>query len=138
MKELVTFRKYLTEGVINEGVNLDDKLDTLEDFNSWMEGDEIVQIFNDIADVENPIRSGDDLISGYGWVHREDEEREEMFDDIYKGYTKRETIKKRMDVFYQSTLPVSDYYQKVGILTTVNSMQPIDKVYGDIKSGLMH
>jgi hypothetical protein len=82
-----------TEGVISEGVNLDDKLDTLEDFNSWMESDEIVQIFNDIADVENPIRSGDDLISGYGWVHREDEEREEMFDDIYKGYTKKETIK---------------------------------------------
>tara|TARA_R110000737_G_scaffold329607_1_gene344860 strand:+ start:289 stop:696 length:408 start_codon:yes stop_codon:yes gene_type:complete len=93
MKELVTFRKFLNEGVINEGVNLDDKLDTLEDFNSWMEGDEIVQIFNDIADVENPIRSGDDLISGYGWVHREDEEREEMFNDIYKGYTKKETIK---------------------------------------------
>ena len=43
-----------------------------------MEGDKIIQIFDDLADVENPLRSGDDLISGYGWIFREDEEREEM------------------------------------------------------------
>ena len=85
------FKKQQTEGVI--GVNLDDKLDTLEDFNSWMEGDKIIQIFDDLADVENPLRSGDDLISGYGWIFREDEEREEMFNDYYKGYTKKATIK---------------------------------------------
>ena len=67
----------------------------------------------------------------------------EMTDDvtgeplIHRSDDKRETIKSRMEVYYQKTLPVAGYYEKMGLLKRVNSMQPIDSVYADIKSGLM-
>lgn len=57
---------------------------------------------------------------------------------IHRNDDRREVIKSRMEVYYQKTLPVSDYYEKMGLLQKVDSMQPIQTVYGDIKSGLMH
>jgi adenylate kinase len=57
---------------------------------------------------------------------------------IHRSDDTREVIKSRMDIYYQKTLPVSGYYEKMGLLKKVDSMQSIEKVYSDIKSGLMH
>ena len=62
MKELIAFRKYLTEGVINENINLDDKIDTLEDFKVWLKSDEIKNIIDDIAE-PNPDHSAESIIN---------------------------------------------------------------------------
>lgn len=57
---------------------------------------------------------------------------------IHRSDDNRETVKSRMDIYNQKTLPVAAYYEKMGLLKKVDSMQSIEKVYGEIKSGLMH
>lgn len=44
-----------------------------------------------------------------------------------------ETIKERLAVYSEQTKPILAYYEKLGILVSVNSDQPIDKVVSDIK-----
>lgn len=44
-----------------------------------------------------------------------------------------ETIKERLAVYCEQTKPILAYYEKLGILVSVNSDQPIDKVVSDIK-----
>ena len=44
-----------------------------------------------------------------------------------------ETIKERLAVYSEQTKPILAYYEKLGILVSVNSDQPIDKVLSDIK-----
>ena len=84
------------------------------------------------------------LSSGRTYHIKKNPPKVEMIDDItgepliHRDDDRREVIKSRMDIYYQKTLPVSDYYDKMGLLTKVDSMQPIDKVYSDIKSGLLH
>ena len=55
-------------------------------------------------------------------VHREDD--------------KEEVIKKRMDVFAQSTQPVLDYYNRANRLMTVNAENSIELLYQQISSRL--
>lgn len=44
-----------------------------------------------------------------------------------------ETIKERLAVYSEQTKPILAYYEKLGILVSVNGDQPIDKVVSDIK-----
>ena len=44
-----------------------------------------------------------------------------------------ETIKERLAVYSEQTKPILAHYEKLGILVSVNSDQPIDKVVSDIK-----
>ena len=44
-----------------------------------------------------------------------------------------ETIKERLAVYSEQTKPILAYYEKLGILVSVNSDQPIAKVISDIK-----
>lgn len=43
-----------------------------------------------------------------------------------------ETVKKRLDVYHAQTQPLIDYYQKQGILKTVDGTQPMEEVFGAI------
>tara|TARA_B110000902_G_scaffold243354_1_gene295557 strand:+ start:355 stop:1290 length:936 start_codon:yes stop_codon:yes gene_type:complete len=89
-EELTSFRKYLNEGVISEGVNLDDKLDTLEDLDSWMDSEEIDDIFDDLV-LDLNDKFGDELLDRFGWDYKEDDEREKYLDGDM-GITRREMI----------------------------------------------
>lgn len=46
---------------------------------------------------------------------------------------KPETISKRLDTYQNQTAPLIDYYEKSGILVTVDGDRPVDEVYGDVK-----
>lgn len=43
-----------------------------------------------------------------------------------------ETVKKRLDVYHAQTQPLIDYYQKQGILKSVDGTQPMESVFGSI------
>lgn len=43
-----------------------------------------------------------------------------------------ETVKKRLDVYHAQTQPLIDYYQKQGILKSVDGTQPMESVFGAI------
>ena len=43
-----------------------------------------------------------------------------------------ETLKKRLDVYHSQTAPVLSYYEKQGMLETVNGLQPIEAVTAEI------
>ena len=107
MKELVTFRKYLNEGVINEGVNLNDTLDTPEDLMKFITGgDESGQygeaetILDDLTDVEGSVIGGETIWHNIGEFNQEewDDERyslmhfKEKYFDIDKPLTKKDVI----------------------------------------------
>lgn len=73
---------------------------------------------------KNPPKvEGKDDVTGEPLIHRNDD--------------KREVIKSRLGVYYEKTVPVSSFYDKQGLLIPIDSMQPIDKVYGEIRSKLM-
>lgn len=40
-----------------------------------------------------------------------------------------ETVKKRLDVYHEQTQPLIDYYQKKGILKSVDGTQPMEQVF---------
>ena len=63
-----------------------------------------------------------DRCSGINLVHRDDD--------------KEEVIKKRMDVFSQSTQPVLDYYRATQRLMTVNAENSIEQLYEQISQKL--
>ena len=111
MKELVTFRKYLNEGVINEGVNLNDTLDTPEDIvkyiTGWSDGghsdggfSEAEKVLDDITDVEDSHIYGEIIIGNIGDWNVEDWDNEysefkyfkEEFFDVDKPLTKKDVI----------------------------------------------
>lgn len=46
---------------------------------------------------------------------------------------KPETVAKRLDVYHAQTQPLIDYYNKEGILKTVDGTQDVDKVFADIE-----
>lgn len=70
-----------------------------------------------------PKIEGKDDVTGEPLIHRNDD--------------KREVMKSRIDVYNQKTAPVVQYYDKKGIVNTLDAMQPIDKVYGNIKNALI-
>ena len=43
-----------------------------------------------------------------------------------------ETVQKRLAVYHEQTQPLIDYYQKQGILKSVDGTQPMEKVFADI------
>ncbi len=43
-----------------------------------------------------------------------------------------ETVRQRLDVFHQQTRPIISFYDKVGLVKSVDGMQDIDAVTGDI------
>lgn len=47
-----------------------------------------------------------------------------------------ETVQKRLDVNIEQTAPLLDFYQKKGVLFTVDGDQPIDKVFSEIEGKL--
>lgn len=49
---------------------------------------------------------------------------------------KPETVTNRLNVYRNQTFPLIDYYNKRGILVSVNGEQPADKVFADIISAL--
>ena len=49
---------------------------------------------------------------------------------------KPETVKNRLDVNIKLNTPLVDYYQKQGVLHTIDGQQDIDKVYADVKKVL--
>ncbi|MBR1624066.1 MAG: adenylate kinase [Pseudobutyrivibrio sp.] len=51
---------------------------------------------------------------------------------VLRDDDKPETVKKRLDVYHDQTQPLIDYYQKQGILKSVNGTQPMEKVFEDI------
>lgn len=51
---------------------------------------------------------------------------------IQRDDDKLETVKKRLDVYKDQTQPLIDYYEKTGLLKTVNGEKDIDLVYSDI------
>lgn len=47
-----------------------------------------------------------------------------------------ETLKTRMNAFHEQTVPIIEYYNKKGLLTTVNANQQIDKVWAGLSGAL--
>lgn len=47
-----------------------------------------------------------------------------------------QAIRKRIELFYQETKPVIDYYQRVDKLLTIDGEQEIEAVFADIVAGL--
>ena len=43
-----------------------------------------------------------------------------------------QTVQKRLDVYHENTQPLIDYYEKQGILKTVDGTQNMEKVFADI------
>jgi len=44
----------------------------------------------------------------------------------------RETVEKRLEVYFEQTAPLIDYYKDKGVLVEIDGGQPIDKVQEDI------
>lgn len=51
---------------------------------------------------------------------------------MQRGDDTPEGIKKRLDTFYQVTIPVIDQYRQKGMLLEVDGDQPVEKVFEDI------
>ncbi len=51
---------------------------------------------------------------------------------VIRDDDKPETVKKRLDVYHEQTQPLIDYYQKAGILKTVDGTQSADDVFASI------
>ena len=104
MKELITFRKYLTEGVINENINLDDTLDTPQEFNDFIEEQiEEGSEFDKIVDVGFPKLDiypldAERVILNQPPYSDDPEEIEEDWDEIKDTYYNGENPTKR-DIF---------------------------------------
>ncbi|PJF44902.1 MAG: adenylate kinase [Phototrophicales bacterium] len=48
----------------------------------------------------------------------------------------REAVERRIDLYYQTTQPLIDYYQARGIVAEINADQPIDKVSVDLLAAI--
>lgn len=53
---------------------------------------------------------------------------------IQRDDDKEETVKNRLAVYEKQTAPLIDYYEKKGLLRTVNGDNDIEKVFEDIRS----
>jgi adenylate kinase len=84
------------------------------------------------------------LASGRTYHIKNNPPKVDMVDDItgepliHRADDNKEVIKSRMEIYQQKTLPVADYYEKIGLLKKIDSMQSIEKVYSDIKDFLKH
>lgn len=55
---------------------------------------------------------------------------------VLRDDDKPETVKKRLSVYHQQTKPLLDYYEKEGVLVTVDGTRDLNQVFSDI-SGLL-
>lgn len=53
---------------------------------------------------------------------------------ILRDDDRPETVQKRLEVYHTSTQPLIEYYQKMGILHSVDGTQDMEKVFADIKA----
>ena len=53
---------------------------------------------------------------------------------VMRDDDKPETVQKRLDVYHEQTQPLIDYYNKQGILQTVDGTQPMEDVFANIVS----
>ena len=53
-------------------------------------------------------------------------------DTVLRDDDKPETVQKRLSVYHDQTQPLIDYYQKQGILKSVDGTQPMDQVFDAI------
>jgi len=66
--------------------------------------------------------------------------KKDMVDDItgepliHRSDDNVETLKKRLETFHKNTTPVTNYYQKKGILSTIDASRSCDDVYASIKT----
>lgn len=67
-----------------------------------------------------PKVEGKDDVTGEPLIHRNDDTEE--------------VLKKRMASYHKSTSPILKYYQEKNLLSTVDAMQDIDKVWKDVHS----
>ena len=51
---------------------------------------------------------------------------------VIRDDDKPETVQKRLDVYHEQTQPLIDFYQKKGILKSVDGTQSMDEVFGAI------
>ncbi|MCR4798462.1 MAG: adenylate kinase [Lachnospiraceae bacterium] len=51
---------------------------------------------------------------------------------VLRDDDKPETVQKRLDVYHEQTQPLIDYYDKQGILKTVDGTVPMEQVFADI------
>ncbi len=51
---------------------------------------------------------------------------------VQRDDDKPETVKERLDVYHEETQPLIEYYEKEGILRTVDGTQDIDDVFAEI------
>ena len=51
---------------------------------------------------------------------------------VLRDDDKPETVQKRLDVYHEQTQPLIDYYNKAGILKSVDGTQPMEKVFENI------
>ena len=51
---------------------------------------------------------------------------------ILRDDDKPETVKQRLTVYHDQTQPLIDYYNRQGILKTVNGTRPLEEVFADI------
>jgi len=49
---------------------------------------------------------------------------------------KPETVRKRLEVYWEQTSPLIDYYRRQGVLVEVNGDQPIDAVGADLRAAV--
>lgn len=49
---------------------------------------------------------------------------------------KEDTVVNRLHAYHEQTEPLIEYYKKQGLYKEINGLQPIDKVYADVKASL--
>ena len=49
---------------------------------------------------------------------------------------KEETVVNRLHAYHEQTEPLIEYYKKQGLYQEIDGLQPIDKVYADVKASL--
>lgn len=55
---------------------------------------------------------------------------------IQRDDDKVETVEKRLDVYEKQTQPLIEFYKNMGLLRTIDGMQPIEEVFENIKGVL--
>ena len=83
-----------------ESLKLDDKLDTFEDFDGWMCSRELDDIVDDIVNVPDSETDADRVFDHFEYHEKEEDDQKELFEEHYKGDTKREMIKELVDLCY--------------------------------------
>lgn len=47
-----------------------------------------------------------------------------------------QTLRKRLDTYCQHTVPILDYYQKLGLLVKIDASKPREEVWAQVKAAV--